>query len=255
MKYPEYKPNDDKWSIRQTGIYHRFNTETCQSTYVLLSPTTNSKAHQRAQEWLLNHGHDAGTEPFWLHRVLFSTYFPAWRQYTISLERKFLPIANSTFATYIDETLRVGYDNLSALISLENRFLQIPTLVAAGADVLDELSALLAGGDGGLSEAAVANHAGMRRQLRNHRRQCVAYSRTAAHLEQRARTTAQLLSDTLSFRDQVVAKEQNGNMLQLNKSAVFITTLTLLYLPASFVAVRILLSVAQPTLQPRSVYH
>lgn len=232
MKYPEYKPSEDKWAIRQSAIYHRFNTKTSQSTFVLFSPTPNSKAHQRAEEWLLSHGQEAESEPFWLHRVLLSTYYPAYRQYIAALEREFLPIANSTFATYIDEPLRLGYDNLSALISLENRFLQIPSILAPATDVLAEICALL-----GSMSAAAANHRGTQQLLQNQRRQCVAYSRAAEHLRQRAQTTAQLLADTLSFRDQVVAKEQNGNMLQLNKSAVFITTLSLLYLPASFVAV------------------
>lgn len=74
-------------------------------------------------------------------------------------------------------------------------------------------------------------------QFKNRRTQCDGYTRTATYQQQRSQTTAQLLANTLSFRDQVIAKEQNGNMLQLNKSAVFITTLTLVYLPASFMAV------------------
>jgi hypothetical protein len=231
VRYPEYKPSEDKWAIRQSGIYHRFNTTTSQSLFVLFSPTPKSRAHQKAEEWLLNHRQEAKTEPFWLHRVLFSTYFPAWRQYNAALERKLLPITNSTFATYIDEPLRLGYNNLSTMISLENRFLQIPAILAPATDVLNEICILL----GSVSEI-VANHPGTQ-QLKNHHRQCIAYSRTAAHLQQRVQTTAQLLTDTLLFRDQIVAKEQSGNMLQLNKSAVFITTLTLLYLPSSFLAV------------------
>lgn len=231
MRYPEYKPKDDKWAIRQSGIYHRFNTATSQSVFVLFNPTPDSKVHCKADEWLLNHREEAGTEPFWLHRLLFSTYFPAWRQYIAALERKFLPVANSTFATFIDEPLRLGYDNLSTLISLENRFLQISAILAPATDSLDEICTLLSS-----MSQITANHHGTQ-QLKNHRRQCIAYSRTATHLQQRVQITAQLLSDTLLFRDQIVAKEQNGNMLQLNKSAVFITTLTLLYLPASFMAV------------------
>jgi len=198
---------------------------------VLLSPTPNSKAHQEAEQWLLSSKQPPEVEPFWLHRLLFSAYFPAWRQYIASLERKFLPVANSTFASFIDEPLRIGYDNLSALISLETRFSQIPAILDAASDTLGEVCSLL----GSISTKA-AQHPGTL-SLRNHLRQCKGYSRTASHLQERTHTTSRLLADTLSFRDQVVAKEQNGNMLQLNKSAVFITTLTLLYLPASFVAV------------------
>ncbi|KZL65473.1 magnesium transport protein transmembrane region, partial [Colletotrichum tofieldiae] len=55
-------------------------------------------------------------------------------------------------------------------------------------------------------------------------------------LRLRVQGTTQLLGNTLSFREQFATKSQNDSMLHLNKSAVFITTLTLLYLPSSFVA-------------------
>jgi hypothetical protein len=222
--------------IRQSGIYHRFNKESCQSTFVLFNPVPNSKAHQLALKWLHDNQETAETEPFWLHRILFSTYFPAWRSYLTALERDFLPIANTTFSSFIEDDLRVGYDSLSKLVSLENRFLQIPVIIASAIDVLEALGALLVE-----MSVVAATHPGTQ-ELKNHHRSCLAYSRSASHLQLRAQTTAQLLSNTLSFRDQVVAKEQNGNMLRLNKSAVFITALTLLYLPASFVAVSFLLS-------------
>jgi hypothetical protein len=231
VKYPEHKPTEDKWVIRQTAIWHRFNSQTSQSTYVLLSPTPSSKAHRQAEAWLLASKESAEAEPFWLHRILFSVYLPAWRQYTAALERKFLPVANSTFASFIDEPLRIGYDNLSALISLETRFLQVPAILDTTSETLVDICALISS-----ISVAAAQHPGTL-SLRNHIRKCKSYSRAASHLQHRTQTTARLLADTLSFRDQVVAKEQNGNMLQLNKSAVFITTLTLLYLPASFVAV------------------
>ncbi|KAK0631511.1 hypothetical protein B0T14DRAFT_4413 [Immersiella caudata] len=230
IKYPEYKPTEDKWVIRQSGIWHRYDSQTSQSTYLLLSPTPDSRAHRQAEEWLLSPEQNAENEPFWLHRILFAAYLPAWRQYIAALERNFLPVANSTFASFIDEPLRIGYDNLSALISLETRFLQVPAVLETTSETLLDICSLITS----ISTAA-AHHPGTL-SLRNHIRKCRSYSRTASHLQQRTQITARLLADTLSFRDQVVAKEQNGNMLQLNKSAVFITTLTLLYLPASFVA-------------------
>ncbi|KAK0719272.1 hypothetical protein B0H67DRAFT_485871 [Lasiosphaeris hirsuta] len=229
VKYPEYKASEDRWVIRQSGIWHRYDGHTGQSTFVLFSPTPDSKGHQQATRWLLDHTRPE-TEPFWLHRILFSAYSPAWRLYLAHLERSFLPIANTTFATFIEEPLRIGYDNLSALIALETRFLQIPTILATTSATLDDLSSFLAS----LSPTA-DRHTGTL-TLRNLRRQSRAHARTAAHMQERARMTARLLANTLSFRDQIVATEQNGNMLQLNKSAVFITMLTLLYLPGSFVA-------------------
>ncbi|TGJ79231.1 hypothetical protein E0Z10_g9538 [Xylaria hypoxylon] len=73
-------------------------------------------------------------------------------------------------------------------------------------------------------------------QLENFQRQTAAYSRTASCLHQRAQTTAQLLSDTLSLREQTIAKNQAENMANLNKSIYWITTMGLLYLPTTLVA-------------------
>lgn len=236
IRYPEYKTDDEEWTIRQSAIYHRFNTETSQSTIILFNPTPSSKLHCDAENWLLQNAAKPELLTFWLHRKLFATYVPAWRQYIASLERRFLPIANTASATYINEELRIGHADLSTLISIQKDFLQIPTMLAATTDVLAELSTLV-------STATAPEHGTSPiknpeiQQFKNIQRQCDVYSRTAAHLRERVQITAQLLADTLLFRDQVLANEQNGNMLQLNRSAVFLTTLTLLYLPASFLTV------------------
>jgi hypothetical protein len=144
------------------------------------------------------------------------------------LERRFLPIANTAFATFIDEPLRLNYDNLSALSNLEIRFLQISPIVESATETIDGLCLLF-------DELSRPHSEGQ--DLQNISRKCLVSSRTATHLKNRVQTMARLLSDTLLLRDQMVANKQNTNMFQLNKSAVFITTLTLLYLPASFMAV------------------
>jgi hypothetical protein len=169
-------------------------------------------------------------EPFWLHRILFSIYTPAWRGYIGSLERRFLPIANTAFATFIEEPLRLNYDNLSTLSNLEIRFLQVPAMITSTTEVIDELCTLF---------EAISRPDFESQDLQNHRRKCLVSSRTATHLKERVQTIARLLADTLLLRDQIVAREQNKNIFQLNKSAVFITTLTLLYLPASFLGVSV----------------
>ncbi|RYP90935.1 hypothetical protein DL770_002940 [Monosporascus sp. CRB-9-2] len=234
IRYPELKESENRWAMRQTAVYHCYNTQTHQSVFVLLSPAVNSLAHQRAEQYLTacHSGNLKG--PFWLHDIVFSTYLPAWRQYIADLERKFLPISGTTFSTYIDKELRVGYDNLSTLVSLQNRFLQVPAILGHAIDTLKELYVLL--DEHPLLRILPFETRQLTIQLRNQYSNCRAYSRNATYLQQRTQATATLLSDTLSFRDQVVAKEQNGTMLQLNKSAVFITMLTLFYLPASFVA-------------------
>ncbi|KAI1457954.1 hypothetical protein F4805DRAFT_457142 [Annulohypoxylon moriforme] len=223
IRYPELKPNGEQWAIRQSGLYYRYDATTSQTISVLFSPTPNSTAHRKIEESLLGINFD----PRRIHETLFGAYFPAFRQYIAFLEAKLLPITSSTFSTFIEEPLRVGYDNLSALSSLDSQFAQTSTFLSHGEEVLHELSSILG------QEKMNTQTVGV---LNNYRRQAVAHNRTSTLLQRRAHTTTQLLTNTLSCHDQLLAKQQNGNMLRLNKSAVFLTTLTLLYLPASFVA-------------------
>jgi hypothetical protein len=104
-------------------------------------------------------------------------------------------------------------------------------------DVLDELKdlseSLAAEKTISASDAKTA-----KRRLENCRKQCLAYSRSAEFLAHRSDNAARLLADTLGFRNQYVAQEQNLKMLILTRSAVFITVLTLIYLPWTFVSVQ-----------------
>ena len=164
MKYPEYKPRSNEWAIRQTGIHHRFNSTTGQSVYVLFNPVPTSKVHLAALEQLRNHSQEVTNEPFWLHRILFATYLPPWRQYIASLEREFLPIATGVNVAYIDEPLRVGFDNLSTTMSLQKSFLQTSTMLASASDVLEAMDVLLK------SIPKIAHHPGTK-QFKNYNRQ------------------------------------------------------------------------------------
>lgn len=173
-------------------------------------------------------------EALHLHRVPFLAYFSAWRKYIAELEQQFIPLSDCLLGYFIQEPLGVGYKSLSALTSLENRLLQIPTMLASATDTIDELCELFA------SLPQATENRSMIADLRNQRRQCIAYSRAASHLQQRVQTVSGLLANTLLFRDQHLAMKQNRNMFELNKSAVFLTTLGLLYLPSSFMAVSLL---------------
>ncbi|KAJ5165155.1 Mg2+ transporter protein CorA-like/Zinc transport protein ZntB [Penicillium coprophilum] len=230
LRYPEYKSQENKWVIRQSGIYHRYDKTSSQNLFVLFNPTPQSKAHSQAENLLRNICPEVESDPFWLHRVLFAVYFPAWRKYIAVHEQRFLPLAGSTIATFITGPLSLGYDSLSTLTALQTRFLEVPAVLASATDILDELCTVIS------SESVISTDKSAVQVFKNYRRECIANSRNASHLQERAQIVSKLLADTLLFRNQVLAKEQNTNMLQLNKSAVFITTLTLVYLPSSFLA-------------------
>ncbi|KAK1717434.1 uncharacterized protein BDZ83DRAFT_27879 [Colletotrichum acutatum] len=252
IRYPEYKPDEDTWVIRQTGVYHRCDAASHQSLFIMINPTPNSQASSRALEWLFNRSSSssvaAGSEtetddPVWLHKLIFETYLPAWRFYIASMERQFLPLSYKTLINFIDKPSTMKPSHLTKLASLANRFQTISSILESSEETVAELSALCTNrlpkgsmknaydndnDDHVLQESAS--------EFENFRRQCRAFSRTATDLHHRAQTTSQLLANTLSFREQLDSRKQNENMLRLNKSVVFITTLTLLYLPPSFIA-------------------
>ncbi|KAF0641053.1 hypothetical protein FPSE5266_06818 [Fusarium pseudograminearum] len=161
------------WVIRQTGIYQKFNTKSCENVIILFNPAPACALQQKAEIVLSKVPQDIHRDFFWIHKELFNTYFSAWRLYNVHLEKILLPIASNAVSSFVEELSETEYHHLPKLAYLESRLSQKIT---------------------------------------------------------------QLLANTLNFREQSLAKAQNTTMLRLNKSAVFITTLTLLYLPPSFVA-------------------
>lgn len=144
--------------------------------------------------------------------------------------------ANTTVATFIEEPLRINHETLGKLQFLESRFLPVSSILANYTDVLGELKGLLKI----LTAVRTISHEVRKtseRDIENKRKACAGFSRNAHFLQRRCESTAQLLSNTLAFKNQVVAQEQNHSMLRLTKSAVFLTILTVFYLPWSFVAV------------------
>ncbi|KAH7304293.1 hypothetical protein B0I35DRAFT_445457 [Stachybotrys elegans] len=238
IRYPEFKESSKEWIIRQTGLLHHLDVSTQKTLYLLFNPMSDSKAHESAMRFMDSDSDPShGQNPFWLHETVFSAYLPAWRQYIAAYEREFLKLRNLTFSTFIDKPLPVGYDNLSALASLENRFLQMPILLAQEIETLEGLHSLLnAESNGKLACVTEEVLEQLSSLLEWHINRLGSYNRSAEYIHQRTQSTTQLLASTLSLRDQVVAKDQTTSMLRLNKSVVFITILTLFYLPASFLS-------------------
>ncbi|KAI0114529.1 hypothetical protein GGR51DRAFT_556391 [Nemania sp. FL0031] len=200
VRYPEFKEAENRWALRQSGIYYRFDQKTNQQFLLLLSPMPNSAAHRKIESQVLNRLQSVSNDPFWAHRLMFSTYIPAWRRYIAWLEGRLIPITNLTLIADVDREMRVNYEQLNTLYSLTNKLLQIPNLISHSLDVLDGLL-------GSFTDDEILN-AHATQHLENFRRQAAAYSRTASCLHQRAQTTAQLLSDMLSLREQTIAKNQ-----------------------------------------------
>lgn len=156
--------------------------------------------------------------------------------------------ANKAVATRIEELTEAEYHHLTDLAYLESRLLQTTVMLGSSNELLEGLSTLCRNwypdSTGYDRESGVSALT----EFLSHQLNCRSYVRVAEYLQKLAEKNTQLLANTLSFREQLYAKAQNDNMLRLNKSAVFITTLTLFYLPASFVSV-------SPNLRPLYMYN
>lgn len=250
IRYPEFKPAQGTWVIRQTGIYQKFNSKTSQNLFILFNPAPSTKLHQCAQTLVSKSPQSIQQDFFWLHKELFRTYFSAWRLYNAYLETLLIPIvgiysmksihwlicsqANNAVATFIEELTETEYHHLTELAFLETRLVQVPTILAASRDVLEGLSGLCCEVTDREDERIAELSKSASVAFQQHIRECAGYTRVAECLQQRAQKITELLANTLSFREQLNAKMQNNSMIKLNK---LITNLTVLYLPASFVAV------------------
>ena len=234
FRYAVYKghPNEP-YVIRQTGIYQKFNLKEKTCLWVLVNPVPDSAAHHRVVDAFLNYQKEMEQNPLWLHYVIQASYFPRWREYLAAYEKRLLPLADTTAAAFIAEPLRVNHETLSKLRSLESRFMLAPAILQSFSDALSEL--------GSFSEKLLAHNCMQANEVRlfatsidNYRKHASTFIRTAKFLQQRSNSTATLVSDTVAFKNQGVAQEQNGNMLLLTRSAVFLTVVTIFYLPWTF---------------------
>jgi hypothetical protein len=234
IRYPELKDGSE-WTLRrQSAILHRLNTATSQSVFVLISPNPRPKMWTAMMEYLDSYPFQGSLSPFWPHQILLSQHLPAWRNFITSTEKELIPIADKVFTTELNEPLRVQYPTLRQLVSFEVRLAKAVAVLELTRILLSQLNTFVSTTTpDSMSDLATPE---LVTQIHNHQLQCDTYTTTAGFIRQRAQTLAQLLSSTLSFHDQNISNEQNANMFRLNKSAVFITTLTLVYLPASFVA-------------------
>ena len=145
--------------------------------------------------------------------------------------------------TDIDDKLQFSHSTLSALRRIEGRVLLLPPIFQSLIRDIDMLGAF---NDTFRSEGTCidCNHCVTQEILQNYAAMAAAYGQNAEYLRDKMRGAAELLSDTLNLKHQQIAQSIGENTLALTNAAVkdsatirVITVVTLLYLPATFVAV------------------
>lgn len=145
--------------------------------------------------------------------------------------------------TSIDEPLRINHQALTTVIFIENRFLTLRTILNSVRKTFEALHTA----NNALSDAYILSHSGKTgtsQLLDNYLNQLDAYTYHVSFLHIRAGRTAQLITDTLSFKNALTAQDQSRYMLSLTSSTVedsttvrTITIVTLIFLPSTFMAV------------------
>jgi putative salt-induced outer membrane protein YdiY len=144
--------------------------------------------------------------------------------------------ANTTVAAEIDKPLRVNHESLTAVRNTENRCLALQPIFRSldkTFDVLHQANAAL----GECGEIEKHDLQMMKQLLNNYSATVNSYGQAAWSLQSRTSRVAAHITDTLSFKDAYIAKRQTEFMLRDSTTVRVITVVTLVYLPATFMAV------------------
>lgn len=144
--------------------------------------------------------------------------------------------ANTTVAAEIDKPLRVNHESLTAVRNTENRCLTLQPIFRSldkTFDVLHQANAAL----GECGEIEKHDLQMMKQLLNNYSATVNSYGQAAWSLQSRTSRIAAHITDTLSFKDAYISKRQTEFMLRDSTTVRVITVVTLVYLPATFMAV------------------
>lgn len=110
LKYAEEngRSRGNKYSIRQTAIYHQYSTDDTH-LWIILHPKNNTAFYTSLRNALLvNRGvSQLKKNPLGFHALLFSSYAPNWKQYLSHLSQDFLDSVRSKFFWSVFDNLTV----------------------------------------------------------------------------------------------------------------------------------------------------
>ena len=139
----------------------------------------------------------------------------------------------------IHQKLQFSHATLSQLRRLEHRLLLLPSIFDSMTRTLYKLEAF-ASTCSAYGNTPLQTDCATKEVLENYKTMFNEYNQNASFVLSKVRGSAQLLLDTLNLKHQLIAQKTSENTLALNDSASIrvITVVTLVYLPATFTAVR-----------------
>jgi len=249
LKYTEIRDSSKAkadWSVRQIGIYHRFDPHASQDTWLLIFPTAETSTqrnlvHEASSTCNTEH---IAYHPLSLHMSLIQARIHNWRLCISHFEEEVWELANLALTVNFESKMpfQDAYKDISDLHYIETRLATLPPIFSAQLKLVGQLDTL---NEQYRQQDQVSEEAysGVRCTLSNMRRRLEAYETNVAFVLEKIRGTTQLVSDTIGLKCQHTTEKVSDQMLVLNKSAVedstsmrVITFVTLVYLPSTFVA-------------------
>ncbi|CZR50160.1 uncharacterized protein PAC_00032 [Phialocephala subalpina] len=234
------------WTMRQVGVFHHFVPSGPGSLWIILHAKPNTRLQQRMEAALSQWQKSSSRPQVWhlMHLLVLSTYLNNWRWYLRSLSEEFEKIADIVLTLDFSKPREYahGLQMLLQLQHLEDKVLPLaPRFRASLATVqrLKEMNSLF--NKRGFCSGTEFRH--LANETTKYESQLKAHWQSVELLEKRAQEILKPLSVALNLKNQATVVEISNNMLSLTKDTVddsatvrVITVVTLIYLPASFVA-------------------
>ncbi|KAI9927065.1 hypothetical protein MW887_003447 [Aspergillus wentii] len=239
----EYKTQTTiSWTIRQIGVFHRFDPSGRNNLWIFLHAKRNSTIQQQIEESIMQHGHDAGN---WctMHLLVLS-YLCNWRWCIRNLGDeidKTVDIALTLDPSNTNDS-RAGLIRLLKPQYLGDKLLPLPARLGVALTIitkLEDINTLVHSKD--LSTEAQFQK--VSDELSYHKTTLEGHLKSVRVLERKIQGISDLLAVSLTLKNQAVTIEINNQMLRLTNDSIddnatvkVVTLVTLIYLPASFVS-------------------
>lgn len=179
-----------------------------------------------------------------LHMLLFSSYLNNWQGYLAFYESELLakvlpPVSsyvkrltelyqtNKALGARLQDLPRVSYDTITRLRFLETKFASLPSIFASLKSITKTLGESAAVGSSNPYQDRIASYSSL----------VDSYSANVDVLLRRCSSLSQFIVESTAHNQSELQLRLNQVTVQDSASIKVITVLTLIYLPASFVAV------------------
>ncbi|KAI1344880.1 hypothetical protein F5Y15DRAFT_363995 [Xylariaceae sp. FL0016] len=234
FKYPEKKLHDGEelWVIRQTGVFQQFDTISRKATWLLVLPNPKAYPTEKAEQVMIESQH-----PLHPHSCFLLEHIPKWRWYIFRFEKEFQDLAEEILNVEIERQLDFSetYKHISGLRFIETNISPLIPIFAAQKQVVRHLRSsnneLSMRGDIDKDQSRDFNAS-----LDDVAARLSSFEMNAEFLLSRIKSTTQMASDTITLKSQNATEHVSKYMLKDSTAMRVITLVTLVFLPATFVA-------------------